>query len=115
MAQGVPTASAPFLRRQKHSAACCSSPLPVCVHLAQLLLRTLFRFRASDGVIHYCDEEPRETVLRNFRRRKDCQIMGLELLSIAYGKEHVCVSPLAQPLYVLYAGLSTFDEFIRGF
>ena len=39
----------------------------------------------SDGNVTYCDVEPPAEVLSFFRRRRDNQIMSLELLSIAYG------------------------------
>ena len=39
----------------------------------------------GDGIVEFCDMEPEESVLSNFRRRGDNQIMSLELLSIALG------------------------------
>ena len=39
----------------------------------------------SDGNVTYCDVEPPAEVLSFFQRRRDNQIMSLELLSIAYG------------------------------
>lgn len=38
-----------------------------------------------DGVYHYADWEPDAATLQIFSRRKDNQIMGLELLAIAVG------------------------------
>ncbi len=39
-----------------------------------------------DGDLAFCDEEPPPEVLEAFKSRRDGQIMGLELLSIAYGE-----------------------------
>ena len=39
----------------------------------------------GDGTIEFCDQEPDEAVLCNFRQRGDGQILSLELLSIALG------------------------------
>ena len=40
---------------------------------------------AVDNRGFYSDMEPSEDVLKNFRKRNDSQIMGLELLAIAFG------------------------------
>ena len=40
---------------------------------------------AVDNRGFYSDMEPSEEVLNNFRKRNDSQIMGLELLAIAFG------------------------------
>ena len=41
---------------------------------------------ARDGECEYCDMRPPNELMSTFKPRKDAQIMGLEVLSVALGK-----------------------------
>ena len=51
----------------------------VCPHLNMLL------FSVRDGEISYCDMPVPDHIVAFFKKRKDNQIMGLEVLSVALG------------------------------
>ena len=55
----------------------------ICMFLGPLLNILLFSFR--DGEISYCDMPVPDHIVAFFKRRKDNQIMGLEVLSVALG------------------------------
>ena len=67
-----------------------------------------------DGECFYCDEEPPRHLLKTWKARKDSQIMGLEVLSVALGappphcSAHLCLAGCGA------VGLSTFHDKIRG-
>ena len=67
-----------------------------------------------DGNTFYSDWAPSEKVLASFKRRKDDQIMALELLSIAFGSDPLCTFCAAYSYFLLCAGLSTFQTTIEG-
>ena len=63
----------------------------------------------------FCDEQPEERVMNMFQKRRDNQIMGLELLSIALGNITRRVRLIASALLAfLFRGISTFKEWVRG-
>ena len=60
----------------------------------------------------FCDEEPPAELMRLFKRRRDNQIMSLELLSIAYGTLFAKCGTRWCTLFL--TGISTFADILEG-
>ena len=62
----------------------------------------------------YSDWQPTDEVMKHFAPRRDAQIMGLEMLSIAFGlSQHQSSAPWPFGLAPL-AGISCFEDLLRN-
>ena len=82
------------------------------VRVSQRRLHSILTI-CRDGDIKYCDMPVPEHIMASFTKRKDGQIMGLELLSIALGSHVAVTEQCACDLRINVAGVCTFGEAVR--